>query len=207
MEAGEAAGSGLPFTLPGLGSQLPGLSYSMGPLASLAYSSGGGGSGGGLSRLPSQDEIQASMQREHSTERRMGRMALAHSLQCAPFLKLATSVCNDPLLLNCISSELDAPEPMRQQSNSNVRIVRSPLGFAQHSLRVQAIRFIDTMMLLYQRRGYSVAVYVLGVLQADVVGGSAGAAGRGAVCVGRRRRCAAASRAAAAAAGADAAGN
>lgn len=82
--AGQTSGSVLPFTLPGLGSH-----FSMGALSSLAHSSAGGGSGsgGGLSRLPSQDEIQVSMQREPSTERRMGRISLAHSLdimqQCA----------------------------------------------------------------------------------------------------------------------------
>lgn len=84
---GQAPGRSVPFTLPGLPA---GLSFAMTPLAGLAHSSGGGasGSGGGLSRLPSAEEVQASMQREHSTERHMGRISLASSLdvlqQCVP---------------------------------------------------------------------------------------------------------------------------
>ncbi|CAL8463580.1 g3114 [Coccomyxa elongata] len=76
---GQAPGRTQAFTLPGLPA---GLSFSMSPLAGLAHSSGGGasGSGGGLSRLPSAEEVQASMQREHSTERHMGRISLASSL-------------------------------------------------------------------------------------------------------------------------------
>ena len=73
MDAGAAsqtAGSVLPFTLPG------GMAFSMGPLSSLGQSSGSGG----LSRMPSAEEVAASMQREPSTERRMGRISLAHSL-------------------------------------------------------------------------------------------------------------------------------
>lgn len=84
---GQVPGRTQAFTLPGLPA---GLSFSMSPLAGLAHSSGGGasGSGGGLSRLPSSEEVQASMQREHSTERHMGCISLASSLdiiqQCAP---------------------------------------------------------------------------------------------------------------------------
>lgn len=78
MEATSGAATSRMTGLPGLG-QLPPTSELMAPLLSLAHSSEAGGSGG-LSRLPSADEIQASMQREPSTERRMGRISLAQSL-------------------------------------------------------------------------------------------------------------------------------
>jgi hypothetical protein len=73
MEAAPGS-AGSRLALPGIG-QHPGSSALMAPLLSLVQSGEGS-----LSRMPSQDEIQASLQREPSTERRMGRISLAQSL-------------------------------------------------------------------------------------------------------------------------------